>query len=95
MSAEVDNVPSIGISLSDEDRALVAQSQAMIQASLAELGAFRAEVIENERILMQHVLDAHANHHNLMQLLTTRYVKRPGKFDFRADLGSFVERKED
>lgn len=82
------------IRLSEEDLLMVGSVLASIKDIHAALGAEEERHVRTKSELTETLKQARQGFDMLVEALAQRYVKRPGRFAFRPDLGAFVASSE-
>lgn len=78
------------IVLPEDDLELVQQSWSDIIDAQAELGVEYERHMNEAARLKNQIDQSRADYRALVDVLAKKHVKRPGKFDFRPELGAFV-----
>ena len=82
------------LTLSEEDADLLRTTAASVVELQAELGAeYERHLAARERITLS-LDNARKQYLALVEAFSTKYVKQPGSYDFRPELGAFVTRGE-
>lgn len=93
MTEHVQAIAGTTISISQEDSALLHESMNSIVEAQNALGAELERHLNAVEKLKGELDSARGTYRSLVDVLANRYVKRPGSYDFRPELGAFVERE--
>lgn len=82
------------IPLSDEDAELLREALSAIVSRQNALGVEMERHLDAVAALHGELKHARDDVASLVGVLSKKYCKRPGKWDFRADMSAFIEREE-
>jgi len=92
MTETVQAMTGTKIPISEEDGALLHEAMSSIVEAQNALGAELERHLNVVETLKGGLDNARSDYRSLVDVLAKKYVKRPGSYDFRPELGAFIER---